>query len=97
MSLATRLTAVLFVLATGCAARPRAAANLAPREDSLVATSGIACRTEGDCAVCYRAGTCGEPIAASDPSVETPACHVSPAAFCMARRARCEEGRCTAR
>lgn len=64
---------------------------------ALQSTSTIACATDADCAVCYRANSCGEPIAANDPAVEAPACHVTPAAFCMPRRGRCEERHCVAR
>jgi hypothetical protein len=64
---------------------------------SLQASSSIACTADGECAVCYRAQSCGEPIGAADPALETPECHVTPAPFCMPRRGRCEQGHCVAR
>lgn len=64
---------------------------------SLESSSSVACTTDGECGVCYRQGSCGEAIAASDPTVDTPVCHVTPAPFCMPRRGRCEDGHCVAR
>lgn len=78
-------------------APPRPPPSVAPVADGLSSSSRIACSTEGDCSVCYREGTCGEPIATSDPQRDAPACHVAPAAFCLARRARCEHSVCVAR
>jgi hypothetical protein len=73
------------------------ASSAAPPTAALSSSSNIACAADAECAVCYRAESCGEPIAANDPALETPACHVPPRAFCMPRRGRCEQGRCVAR
>jgi hypothetical protein len=59
--------------------------------------SDIACRVDDECAVCFPGGSCGEAIAASDPTLATAACHVAPPALCMPRRGRCDHGRCVAR
>ncbi len=95
-ALVVALSAVLISCATQQAAtgsqRPSTQGNAA-----LESTSTIACANDADCAVCYRANSCGEPIAANDQTIDTPACHVTPAAFCMPRRGRCEERRCVAR
>ncbi|MFO0558468.1 MAG: hypothetical protein U0269_10665 [Polyangiales bacterium] len=84
-----------------CASRQQpATANQAAAASptaSLQSSSTIACAADGECGVCYRAQSCGEPIAANDPAIETPECHVTPAPFCMPRRGRCEQGHCVAR
>ncbi|MBL8678463.1 MAG: hypothetical protein JNK05_04825 [Myxococcales bacterium] len=95
----------VFVLALGagsisCASQRATTTNqlaAAQPNAALQSTSTINCATDADCAVCYRGNSCGEPIAANDPALETPACHVTPAAFCMPRRGRCEERHCVAR
>lgn len=94
------LVSALVLTASACGAHQpsgpvqRAAAA---QTASLQSRSGIACHQESECAVCYRERSCGEPIAASDPEAAAPACHVSPAPFCMARRAYCDEGHCVTR
>ncbi len=90
------LSAVLISCATQQSANTTQRAGTQANA-SLESTSTIACANDADCAVCYRANSCGEPIAANDPTIDTPACHVTPAAFCMPRRGRCEERRCVAR
>lgn len=95
-----RILLGLWLLCAGCAARrPVGAAqqHAAAPTDSLSSSSRIACQRDDQCAVCYRADTCGEPLAAGDPSLATPLCHVPPRAFCLARRAHCDEGHCVAR
>ena len=64
---------------------------------SLASAPTAACQNDGDCGVCYREGSCGDALALSDPALETPACHVPPAAFCLARRGHCDNSRCVAR
>jgi hypothetical protein len=95
------LAFVLLAAASfSCASRPQISnANQAAASPtaSLQSTSSIACAADGECGVCYRAQSCGEPIAANDPAIETPECHVTPAPFCMPRRGRCEQGHCVAR
>jgi hypothetical protein len=95
----TALTSSLALC--GCAAQQRPAtanqSQSASPTAALSSSSTVQCTTDGECGVCYRQGTCGEPLAATDPTIETPACHVAPAAFCMPRRAHCDSGRCTAR
>ncbi len=95
-----RIAIALAAAALSCAARPNLSNNqssAASTTATLQSTSTIACTTDGECGVCYRAQSCGEPIAANDPAVDTPECHVTPAPFCMPRRGRCEERRCVAR
>ncbi|MDP3278528.1 MAG: hypothetical protein Q8Q09_25280 [Deltaproteobacteria bacterium] len=100
----TRLAQVSWVvlaLLGGCASNQRPTdrnqAQAAASTASLSSESSITCRVDEDCSVCYRAGTCGEPIATTDPTLAAAECHASPAAFCMARRARCDTGHCVAR
>lgn len=88
---------LVFAGCAGPTVRAERSPSVAASTAELEARSGIPCRSETDCAVCYRAGTCGVPIASTDPEVEAPSCHVPPAAFCMPRRARCENQRCVAR
>jgi hypothetical protein len=96
------LALVFMVIASfSCASRPHGlTANQAVAASptaSLQSSSNIACTSDSECGVCYRAQTCGEPIAANDPAIEAPECHVTPPAFCMPRRGRCEHGHCVAR
>jgi hypothetical protein len=88
--------AVAFALSCG-GSQPPAQPGASASSAALRSTSAIACHVDGDCAVCHRASSCGEPIAANDPGGAGEACHVAPSAFCMPRRAHCDEGHCVAR
>lgn len=88
---------VLALAACGGASTAQTQPSIATQSGRLEHESGVACHADTDCAICYRRQTCGEAIGASDPRGPAEECHVSPAAFCMPRRAHCDEGRCVAR
>jgi hypothetical protein len=91
---------LLAVVASSCGSAQSTPAESRPSvasNSALSHHSDVACRVDEDCSVCYRAGTCGEAIAANSAELEAPVCHSSPAAFCMPRRGHCDQSRCVAR
>lgn len=96
----TTTLAFIFTLTAlascGGAQTSSAPAGVRPVSGELSSRSNVTCQSDSDCAVCYRANSCGEAIAANDPRLASADCHVTPSALCMPRRAHCEQGRCTA-